>query len=126
VNRPGFRDQRTQNARRIFAADAGTSMSAERRIWRALESGVGELIEYSIRTAGLSHNENFANQEALLNAFGKWEPEEGESPDSGRDHNWFGRRECRPPHWSHGASVSARLVVATDRNCRGLATELDG
>ncbi len=29
------------------------------------------MIEYSVRTAGLSHNENFANQEALLNAFGK-------------------------------------------------------
>ena len=31
----------------------------------------------SIRTAGLSHDENFANQEALLNAFGKWQPEKG-------------------------------------------------
>ena len=35
------------------------------------------MIEYSVRTAGLSHNENFANQEALLNAFGKWQPENG-------------------------------------------------
>jgi hypothetical protein len=31
VNRPGFRDERTQNARRIFAVGAGTSTSAERR-----------------------------------------------------------------------------------------------
>lgn len=35
------------------------------------------MIEYSVRTAGLSHNDNFANQEALLNAFGKWQPEAG-------------------------------------------------
>lgn len=35
------------------------------------------MIEYSVRTAGLSHNENFANQEGLLNAFGKWQPETG-------------------------------------------------
>ena len=35
------------------------------------------MIEYSVRTAGLSHDQNFANQEALLNAFGKWQPEEG-------------------------------------------------
>jgi hypothetical protein len=35
------------------------------------------MIEYAVRTAGLSHDQNFANQEALLNAFGKWQPEEG-------------------------------------------------
>jgi hypothetical protein len=35
------------------------------------------MIEYKIRTAGLSHDQNLANQEALLNAFGKWRPEEG-------------------------------------------------
>ena len=35
------------------------------------------MIEYTVRTAGLSHDQNFANQEALLNAFGKWKPEEG-------------------------------------------------
>jgi len=35
------------------------------------------MIEYSVRTAGLSHDQNFANQEALLNAFGKWQPEGG-------------------------------------------------
>jgi hypothetical protein len=35
------------------------------------------MIEYSVRTAGLTHDQNFTNQEALLNAFGKWEPEEG-------------------------------------------------
>ena len=35
------------------------------------------MIEYKIRTAGLSHDQNFANQEALINAFGKWKPEEG-------------------------------------------------
>ena len=34
------------------------------------------MIEYTVRTAGLSHKENFANQEALLNAFGKWQPED--------------------------------------------------
>jgi hypothetical protein len=35
------------------------------------------MIEYEIRTAGLNHDQSFANQEALLNAFGKWRPEEG-------------------------------------------------
>jgi hypothetical protein len=35
------------------------------------------MIEYEVRTAGLSHDQNFTNQEALINAFGKWKPEEG-------------------------------------------------
>jgi len=33
------------------------------------------MIEYSVRSAGLSAEESFANQQALLNAFGKWQPE---------------------------------------------------
>lgn len=35
------------------------------------------MIEYQIRTAGLTHDQNFDNQEALLTAFSVWEPEEG-------------------------------------------------
>jgi uncharacterized protein DUF3303 len=35
------------------------------------------MIEYQIRTAGLSHDQNLANQDALLKAFGKWTPEQG-------------------------------------------------
>ena len=35
------------------------------------------MIEYTVRTAGLSHDVSFANQEALLSAFGKWQPEDG-------------------------------------------------
>jgi hypothetical protein len=35
------------------------------------------VIEYEIRTAGLTHDQNFDNQDALLKAFGKWAPEEG-------------------------------------------------
>jgi hypothetical protein len=35
------------------------------------------MIEYKIRTSGLSHEQNLANQEGLLNAFAKWKPEEG-------------------------------------------------
>ena len=35
------------------------------------------VIEYEIRTAGLTHDQNFANQDALLKAFGTWTPEEG-------------------------------------------------
>ena len=35
------------------------------------------MIEYQIRNAGLSHDQNLTNQEALINAFGKWKPEEG-------------------------------------------------
>ena len=35
------------------------------------------VIEYEIRTAGLTYDQNFDNQDALLKAFGKWAPEEG-------------------------------------------------
>ncbi|MFT7650608.1 MAG: hypothetical protein ACI8Y4_005382 [Candidatus Poriferisodalaceae bacterium] len=35
------------------------------------------MVEYGIRTAGQSHDQNLANQEALLTTFGKWAPEEG-------------------------------------------------
>lgn len=35
------------------------------------------VIEYDVRTAGLTYEQTFANQDALLNAFGKWTPEEG-------------------------------------------------
>ena len=35
------------------------------------------MIEYEVRTAGLSHDQNLANQDALLKAFGKWAPEDG-------------------------------------------------
>jgi hypothetical protein len=35
------------------------------------------MIEYQIRAAGLSHDQNLTNQEALIKAFGKWEPEAG-------------------------------------------------
>jgi len=35
------------------------------------------VVEYDIRTAGLTHDQNLANQDALLQAFGKWTPEKG-------------------------------------------------
>ena len=35
------------------------------------------MIEYKIRSAGVTHDENFAGSQALLNAFGKWQPEDG-------------------------------------------------
>ena len=35
------------------------------------------MIEYKIRAAGLTHDQNFSNIEGLLNAFGKWKPEDG-------------------------------------------------
>jgi Protein of unknown function (DUF3303) len=35
------------------------------------------MIEYSIRSSGLTHEQNFANVDALLTAFSKWKPEEG-------------------------------------------------
>jgi len=35
------------------------------------------VIEYQIRTAGLTHDQNLDNQDALFKAFGKWTPEEG-------------------------------------------------
>jgi hypothetical protein len=40
------------------------------------------MIEYAVRTAGLSHDQNFANQDALLRAFGKWQPEPGLTVDA--------------------------------------------
>jgi hypothetical protein len=35
------------------------------------------MIEYKIRPAGATHDQNFSNTEGLLNAFGKWKPEDG-------------------------------------------------
>jgi len=35
------------------------------------------VVEYQIRTAGLTYDQNLANQDALLKAFGTWTPEEG-------------------------------------------------
>ena len=35
------------------------------------------MIEYEIRAAGLTHDQNFGSSEGLLNAFGKWKPEDG-------------------------------------------------
>ncbi len=35
------------------------------------------MIEYHVRTAGLTYDQNIANQQALLTAFGKWKPEDG-------------------------------------------------
>jgi hypothetical protein len=34
------------------------------------------LIEYTVRTAGLSFDQNFAGSEALLTAFSKWKPDD--------------------------------------------------
>jgi len=35
------------------------------------------LIEYKIRNAGLTYEQNIANGQALLTAFGKWKPDDG-------------------------------------------------
>lgn len=35
------------------------------------------MIEYEIRTVGLTYDANLANQDALLKAFGTWKPEKG-------------------------------------------------
>ena len=35
------------------------------------------MIEYKVRTAGVTHEQNFAGSDALLTAFGKWKPEDG-------------------------------------------------
>jgi hypothetical protein len=35
------------------------------------------MIEYQIRNSGLTAEQNFANDQTLLTAFGKWKPEEG-------------------------------------------------
>jgi hypothetical protein len=40
------------------------------------------MIEYEIRTSGLTHDQLYANQEALLKAFGSWSPEKGLTIDA--------------------------------------------
>ena len=35
------------------------------------------MIEWKVRSAGLTHDQNLSNQDALLKAFGKWTPEAG-------------------------------------------------
>jgi Protein of unknown function (DUF3303) len=35
------------------------------------------MIEWTVRSSGLTYDQNLANQEALLKAFGKWAPEDG-------------------------------------------------
>ena len=35
------------------------------------------MIEYKIRTAGVTYDQNFTGSDALLSAFGKWKPEDG-------------------------------------------------
>jgi hypothetical protein len=35
------------------------------------------MIEYTFRSTGLSCDQNFAGTDRLLNAFGKWKPEDG-------------------------------------------------
>ena len=41
------------------------------------EERVKYMIEYTIRSAGLTYDQNLTGAEALLTAFGKWKPEEG-------------------------------------------------
>ena len=35
------------------------------------------MIEYKIRTGGLTHDQSFGSSEALITAFSKWKPEDG-------------------------------------------------
>ena len=42
------------------------------------------MCEYTIRTAGLSFDQNIAGGEALLTAFSKWKPEEEKRPRRSR------------------------------------------
>jgi hypothetical protein len=35
------------------------------------------MIDYKIRSAGLTHEQNFTTTDALLTAFSKWKPEDG-------------------------------------------------
>ena len=35
------------------------------------------VIDYQIRTAGLDHDQNLGNQEALMKTFEQWKPEDG-------------------------------------------------
>ena len=40
------------------------------------EERVKYMIEYTIRSAGLTYDQNLTGVEAILTAFGKWKPEE--------------------------------------------------
>src|SRR4051812_32029748 len=49
---------------------------------RSIVAALGEadlkyMIEYTVRTGGLTHEQNFAGSGALLTAFSKWKPEDG-------------------------------------------------
>jgi len=41
------------------------------------EERVKYMIEYTIRSAGLTYDQNLTGAEAILTAFSKWKPEEG-------------------------------------------------
>jgi hypothetical protein len=43
----------------------------------AREERVKYMIAYTVRTAGLTYDQNLTGNEALITAFGKWKPEEG-------------------------------------------------
>jgi Protein of unknown function (DUF3303) len=50
---------------------------AVERLIDAKEERVKYMIEYTIRSAGLTYDQNLTGAEAILTAFGKWKPEEG-------------------------------------------------
>ncbi len=53
------------------------------------------MIEYKVRNAGLSHDQNLDNIEALLKVFCKWTPEDGlGSPRIRRQPEQRRRRAC--------------------------------
>jgi hypothetical protein len=43
----------------------------------AREEHVKYMIAYTVRSAGLTYDQNLTGAEALITAFGKWKPEEG-------------------------------------------------
>ena len=87
------------------------------------------MIEYSVRTAGLSHDQNLDNQEALTKAFGTWAPEEGltihafvANLNNGgyifaeAAHDELGSQGCRDtgcaPRWCHARSQTMAAMIA--------------
>jgi hypothetical protein len=46
---------------------------------RSLEEIMKYMLAYTVRTAGLSFDQNFAGSQSLLSAFSKWKPEQEKS-----------------------------------------------
>jgi Protein of unknown function (DUF3303) len=63
----------------FVAPTSRSGFKAPKSFWSTYpeEAFLKYMIEYTIRTPGATHEQNFSNTEGLLSAFGKWKPEDG-------------------------------------------------